>query len=218
MKQFFYKLGILIAMKRTSHIVPIVLFVIYCALFTILAFNPIDRPTWWVENATVWIIVGVIAVLYWRGVQFSNTAYVFMAILVYLHTIGGHYTFANVPFDLVTNFFGFERNHYDRVAHFTVGFYAFPIAEWILAKRVTTSRFVLLTYPICVLMSIAASYELIEWIYAISTNPEAGAAYLGSQGDIWDAQKDMLADTLGAFFATIFFFIQREKDINRLRK
>ena len=67
-------------------------------------------------------------------------------------------------------------------------------------------------------MAIAASYELIEWIYAISTNPEAGAAYLGSQGDIWDAQKDMLADTLGAFFATIFFFIQREKDINRLRK
>lgn len=204
-------------MKRKNHTIPIILFIIYIVLFTILAFNPIDRPTWFVENATVWIIVGTIAVLYWRGIRFSNTAYIFMAVLIYLHTIGGHYTFANVPFDWVTNFFGFERNNFDRIAHFTVGFYAFPIAEWILAKRATTSRFVLLTYPIFTLMAVAAGYELFEWFYAVTTNPSAGIAYLGSQGDIWDAQKDMLADTLGAIFATTIFFVIRKKDIKRLK-
>jgi putative membrane protein len=60
-----------------------------------------------------------------------------------------------------------------------------------------------------VIATIAMSYEIIEWIFAANAAPEAGAAYLGSQGDIWDAQRDMLADTLGAIIATTFFFWMR---------
>ena len=193
-------------LTRSSHRFPLVLLFIYIAEFLLLAINPIDRTTWFVENITVIIIVSVIGFLYYRGVQFSNTAYAMMAVLIVLHTIGGHYTFEKVPFDWVTNFFGFARNHFDRVAHFTVGFYAYPIAEWLLAKRIVRNRFVLFTYPVFVIATIAMSYELIEWIYAANSDPLAGAAYLGSQGDIWDAQKDMLADTLGALTATCFFF------------
>lgn len=201
-------------MKRTNHTFPLVLLSLYLVLFTVLAFNPIDRPTWWVENATVWIIVGVLAVLYGVGIRFSNTAYLLMSVLIFLHTIGGHYTFAKVPFDWITNFFGFERNHYDRIAHFSVGFYAFAIAEWIWEKRFVTNRFMLFTYPVFFIATIAMSYELVEWIYAAMANPEAGIAYLGSQGDIWDAQKDMLADTLGAIFATSLFLFLRGKKSN----
>lgn len=201
-------------MKRTNHTFPLVLLSLYLVLFTVLAFNPIDRPTWWVENATVWIIVGVLAVLYGIGIRFSNTAYLLMSVLIFLHTIGGHYTFAKVPFDWITNFFGFERNHYDRIAHFSVGFYAFAIAEWIWEKRLVTNRFMLFTYPVFFIATIAMSYELVEWIYAAMANPEAGIAYLGSQGDIWDAQKDMLADTLGAIFATSLFLFLRGKKSN----
>lgn len=201
-------------MKRTNHTFPLVLLSLYLVLFTVLAFNPIDRPTWWVENATVWIIVGVLAVLYGVGIRFSNTAYLLMSVLIFLHTIGGHYTFAKVPFDWITNFFGFERNHYDRIAHFSVGFYAFAIAEWIWEKRLVTNRFMLFTYPVFFIATIAMSYELVEWIYAAMANPEAGIAYLGSQGDIWDAQKDMLADTLGAIFATSLFLFLRGKKSN----
>lgn len=182
------------------------LLALYAILFTILAFNPVDRPTWLVENATVWIIVGVILVLYGLKIRFSNTAYALMFVLIYLHTIGGHWTFALVPFDYVTNFFDFSRNHFDRIAHFSVGFYAFAIAELLYVRKFVTNRFILFTYPVFVIATIAMSYELIEWIYAALAAPEAGAAYLGSQGDIWDAQKDMLADTLGAIFATSFFF------------
>lgn len=190
------------------------LLVIYLGLFTLLAINPIDRTTWFVENLTVWIILAVILALYFRGVRFSHVAYALMFVLIYLHTIGGHYTFALVPFDWVTDFFGFSRNHYDRIAHFSVGFYAFAIAEWLLEKRLVANKFLLFTYPVFLIATIAMSYELIEWIYAAMANPEAGIAYLGSQGDIWDAQKDMLADTLGAIVAVSLFFLLRKPKLS----
>ena len=130
-----------------------------------------------------------------------------MFVLIYLHTIGGHYTFALVPFDIVTDSFGFARNHYDRIAHFSVGFYAFAVAEWLYVKKMVSNKFLLFTYPVFVIATIAMSYELVEWIYAAkSTNVTDAMNYLGSQGDVWDAQKDMFADTLGALFATGTFF------------
>lgn len=196
--------------EKESGIFLKYLMICYALLFLVLAFNPLDRATWFVENLTVWIILAVILGLYWRGIRFSKIAYALMFVLVYLHTIGGHWTFALVPFDWITDFFGFSRNHFDRIAHFSVGFYAFAVAEWIWNKRLVGNKFLLFTYPIFVIATVAMSYEVIEWIYAASANPEAGAAYLGSQGDIWDAQKDMLADTLGAITAVILFFVIRK--------
>ena len=183
---------------------------IYAVLFAVLAVNPIDRKTWFVENLTVWIILAVILILYACKVRFSSAAYAFMFVLIYLHTIGGHYTFALVPFDRVTEYFGFARNHFDRIAHFSVGFYAFAVAEWLYLKKMVSNRFLLFTYPIFLIATIAMSYELVEWIYAARAPAADALNYLGSQGDIWDAQKDMLADTLGAIFATgVFFTIQK---------
>lgn len=188
---------------------------VYAVLFVVLAINPVDRTTWFAENLTVWIIIAVMLGLYWRGIRFSRLAYVLMFVLIYLHTIGGHWTFALVPFDFVTDFFGFERNHYDRMAHFSVGFYSFAIAEWLWSKRLVANKFLLFTYPVFVIATIAMSYELVEWIYAAQSNAADAMAYLGSQGDIWDAQKDMLADTLGALVATTFFFLVRKPKIEK---
>ena len=182
----------------------------YAVLFIILAIHPVDRATWFVENLTVWIILAVIILLYLNKIIFTKTAYALMFVLVYLHTIGGHWTFAMVPFDWITRLFHFSRNHFDRVAHFSVGFYAFAIAEWLWGKRLVRNRFLLFTYPVFCIATIAMTYELVEWIYADLSDPAAGAAYLGSQGDIWDAQKDMLADTLGALTAVIFYFLLRK--------
>lgn len=203
-------------LTRTSHKFPLILFGLYLALFTVCAFAPYDRQTWLVENETIWIIVGVLAILYWRGIRFSNTAYALMSVLIFLHTIGGHYTFERVPFDWFSDLFGFERNHYDRIAHFSVGFYAYAIAEWLYLKRLVANRFLLFTYPVFVIATIAMSYELVEWIYAAGYGGEQAANYLGSQGDIWDAQKDMLADTLGAIVGMIIFFAAT--GISRIRK
>ncbi|MBP9752032.1 MAG: DUF2238 domain-containing protein [Candidatus Moranbacteria bacterium] len=196
-----------------------VLLGIYAVLFAVLAFDPVDRSTWFAENLTVWIIIGILAGLYVAGVRFSGAAYIFASVLIYLHTIGGHWTFANVPFDWVTDLFGFERNHYDRMAHFTVGFYAFLVAEWLWEKRLVANRFLLFTYPIFVIATVAMTYELIEWWYAAgSTTAEAAQNYLGSQGDIWDAQKDMLSDTLGAIVAVSAFFFMRKPDFRGSEK
>lgn len=187
---------------------------IYVILCAVLAIHPYDRATWFAENLTVWIIVGTLGALWINHIRFSCMAYVLMSILIYLHTIGGHYTFALVPFDWVTDLFGFSRNHFDRIAHFSVGFYAFAIAEWLWNKKLVANRFLLFTYPVFVIATIAMSYELIEWIYAANADPAAGGAYLGSQGDIWDAQKDMMADTLGAICVmTLFFTIKLKKSV-----
>jgi putative membrane protein len=181
----------------------------YLVLFAVLAVRPYARDVWWTENLTIIPIVVLLTVLYVAKIRFSNTSYVLMSFLLYLHTIGGHYTFERVPFDFVTNLFGFERNHFDRLAHFTVGFYAYPIIELVLARGWATRRVLACLVGLFAIVSVAAFYEIFEWQYAIHSDPTAGIAVLGSQGDIWDAQKDMLADSLGAFLAILIYSLQQ---------
>ncbi len=190
---------------------PLVLLVLYIALFIWAAINPYDRATWWAENLPIMGIVISLAILYAKGVTFSPLSYILMSVLVYLHTIGGHYTFERVPFDWFTNFFGFERNHYDRIAHVTVGFYAYPIAELLYTRKLVNSKWVLFLFPLFTISFVAMGYELIEWWFAALEGGSAGANFLGSQGDIWDAQKDMLADALGAIAATVLFILHKYK-------
>jgi len=193
------------------------LLTLYGLVFSVCAISPYDRAVWWAENIPVLVIV-LLLVLISRGFQFSNTSYVLMTVFIVLHTIGGHYTFERVPFDMVTEFFGFERNHYDRVAHFSVGFYAYPIAEVLMIKRLAHSRWIIALFPVFAIATVAAVYEIFEWQYALNSDPAAGIAVLGSQGDIWDAQKDILADTLGAMLTMVLFFIQHQGELRTLRK
>jgi putative membrane protein len=197
--------------SRTPHI----LFALYLVLFTALAVKPYSRAVWWAENLPIVLIVAGLALTFTKH-RFSNTAYLMMSCLIYLHTIGGHFTFERVPFGLVTDLFGFERNHYDRIAHFSVGFYAYPVAELLLTKRWVSSRLVLFLFPVFTIFAVAAIYEIIEWLYAVLSDPEAGSAFLGSQGDIWDAQKDMLADGLGSLLAVALFWRLRRREMAAL--
>jgi putative membrane protein len=196
--------------------VPAVLLAIYLVMFAALGVAPYDRAVWIAENLPIMAIVLLLVTTY-RRFRFSDGAYLLMACLVFLHTIGGHFTFERVPFDWVTDLFGFQRNHYDRMAHFTVGFYAFPCAELLLRRKLVSSRWVLLLFPIFFIVTVAAGYELFEWQYAVHAYPTAGIAVLGSQGDIWDAQKDMLADTLGALFATGLFTVVYRRSLAVLK-
>ena len=125
-----------------------VLLAAYLVLAVWLAIAPYDRLTWLIENATIWILVAIIVSLWRGGIVFSRTAYALMFILIYLHTIGGHYTFALVPFGWVTETFGFARNHFDRLAHVSVGFYAYAIAELLWTRRLVNHRWLLFSYPV----------------------------------------------------------------------
>ncbi len=202
--------------ERRSWTLPLCLLALYLIVFSVCAISPYDRDVWWAENIPAMLVV---AALVWISLnyRFSNTSYVLMSVFIILHTIGGHYTFERVPFDLVTNTFGFERDHYDRLAHFSVGFYAYPVAEVLMRKRLVRTRWIVSLFPIFAIVTVAGVYEIIEWQYAISANPQAGVAVLGSQGDIWDAQKDILADTLGAITAMLLFFSQHRSELATLR-
>jgi len=193
---------------NNDSFLPKILFLGYVVLFIICSISPYSREVWLAENLPILIIAGFLFFLYWRGIRFSNTSYVLMFVLIYLHTIGGHYTFERVPFDWFNDLFGFERNMYDRIAHFSVGFYAYPLAEYIKAKKLVNTDWLIYLIPLFFIISVAATYEIIEWWYAVVAGGEAGMDFLGSQGDIWDAQKDMLMDTLGAITALFLFFIK----------
>ncbi len=198
-------------MPNSRDQIPKLLLAGYLLLFIWAAINPYDRAVWWAENIPIVAIVVTLVVLYIRGVRFSPLAYVLMSVLPYWHTVGGHYTFERVPFGWFNHAFGFKRNMYDRVGHFSVGFYAFGIAEY-LTSRKGISKPLACLFGLFAIGFVAMSYELFEWIYAVyGGNAQAGADFLGSQGDIWDAQKDMLMDTLGAITSILLFVAVRRQ-------
>ncbi len=189
---------------------PTALAAVFAVFFVVLGIEPVSRQVWIAEVTPVIAVFGLL-VLTWKRFLFSRTAYGLMAFWLFWHTIGGHYTFANVPFGFVTDLLGADRNHFDRIGHFSVGFYAFPILE-ILERKYGLPRLFSALFALFTIMSIAAGYEIIEWWYAAAEGGSAGVEFLGSQGDIWDAQKDMLADTLGAVFAIVWYLTANRRN------
>ncbi|NLF93025.1 MAG: DUF2238 domain-containing protein [Oligosphaeraceae bacterium] len=177
---------------------PFVLLGLYILEAVVLGIAPVDRTIWWAENLTAWIPIAAICLLYWRKIRFSDTAYLLMWLFFTLHTIGGHYTFAQVPMQTVTDLCAFQRNHYDRICHFLVGVFAYPAMEYFERNDLVRGRPLMFTLTVLGVFGFAAIFEVIEWIFAVVADPQAGTLFLGSQGDVWDAQKDMLADGLGA--------------------
>jgi len=186
---------------------PHALAVVFILFFALLGIDPVSRDVWVAEVIPVVIVYAVLVVTF-NDFRFSNLAYSLMAVWLFWHTVGGHYTFAHVPFGWVTNLFGFERNHFDRIGHFSVGFYAYPLAELVTRKRWCGPVLASLL-GVFFIMSVAAGYEIVEWWFAVVVGGGAGIEFLGVQGDVWDAQKDMLADTVGALLVIALFWLVR---------
>jgi len=167
------------------------------------AINPLFPHDWLLENYLVFISVPLI-LLSARYFKLSDTSYGLITLFMILHVIGSHYTYAEVPFgDTLQVWFGATRNMYDRLVHFSFGFLlAYPIHEMFL-KIAHAKGFWSYFLPIDLTLSFSALYEIIEWISVQVVNPEAGIAFLGSQGDVWDAQKDMGLAGLGALIAML---------------
>lgn len=196
--------------SQSSHIVPLFLAILITVIAVWSGLNPTDRAVWYAETLPIFAVFGLLVLTYPKF-QFSGLAYFLMSLWMILHLIGAKYTFANVPFDWANQYLGFlgeDRNHFDRIAHYIIGFYSFPMAEWLLRKR-KCGVGVAFFFSLFFIMAVAAAYEIIEWQYAVIEGGSAGIEFLGSQGDIWDAQKDMLADTLGALTALVIFLIAR---------
>jgi putative membrane protein len=203
-----------------------VLGVLFAALWIPLAIAPSHRDDWLLENALLVVGVAVLALSY-KALPLSKISYTAIFVFLCLHTIGAHYTYSEVPYDAaiqaltghtLADTFGWQRNHFDRVVHFSYGLLlAYPIREMFL--RVANVRgFWGYFLPLDLTMSTSMLYELIEWLAATAFGGDLGVAYLGSQGDIWDAQKDMALATLGAVIsmcATAAVNIHLQRDFAR---
>lgn len=209
-------------MSKISTHWPKIMLVIYLAAFAYFAYKPLYLPIWYTENAIAVFTVVALLICYFKGIRFSNLSYTLMTIALCCQTIGGHYCFGDVPFDFVTKLFGFERNNFDRLGHFMVGFFAFPIMEYFESRDLIRNRRLNAFLVVMAIFGVAGIFEIIEWLYAdisVMINPgnRAGGAFLGSQGDVWDAQKDMLCDGLGAIFTAIIYAVRyRKKDVSKV--
>ena len=157
---------------------------------------------WILENTLVIIFLVFLTITY-RYYQFSDLSYLLICIYLCLHVYGSKYTYAENPFGYwLQDRFGSARNPYDRIVHFSFGFLlAYPMRE-VFLNWLKFPVWVSWALPIEITLSVSGMYELIEWAVADVFFPAQGADYLGSQGDIWDAQKDMFLATLGAILAT----------------
>ncbi len=161
-----------------------------------------DIANWLLENLLVILFLGFMLITY-KKYQFSDLSLLLMCLFLCLHVYGSKHTYAENPFGFwLQDQFDWQRNHYDRIVHFGFGFLlAYPVRE-VLLKWFKFPRWVSWLLPIELTLSIGAFYELVEWGVADIFFPEQGDAYLGTQGDIWDAQKDIFLAFLGAIIAT----------------
>lgn len=182
---------------------------LFAVVWIALAIKPWYRADWALENL---LLIPAALVLFWgyRHRLFSRLSFTLICVFLCLHEIGAHHTYAKVPYDewwraltggSFNDLFGWKRNHFDRLVHFLYGFLlAYPIRELFL-RVVQVRGFWGYFLPLDLTLSSSAFFELVEWLVALVVGGDAGNAYLGTQGDIWDAQKDMVLAAAGAFIA-----------------
>lgn len=198
-------------MKKTYLRYRGILLLIYLLLWGVLAISPFDRKDWLLENVLVLLLgLGMLAI--YKHFLFSRVSYTLIFLFLCLHSVGAHYTYSEVPYDawwqsLTGHSFnammGWQRNNFDRLVHFSYGLLlAYPIREVFL--RVADVRgFWGYFLPLDFMLATSALYELVEWGAAEWFGGDLGVAYLGTQGDVWDAQKDMAVAALGALVAML---------------
>jgi len=195
----------------------------YLVLFVALGIHPADRQDWLLES-TLPVLFLLVAFATHRRLLFSRLSYTLIFIFLCLHTIGAHYTYSEVPYDQwfkaltgssLNELMGWERNNFDRLVHFCYGLLlAYPIRE-VFLRVVDVRGFWGYFLPLDVTMSTSMIYELIEWAAAVGFGGDLGVNFLGTQGDVWDAQRDMALASLGALTsmsltAAINVFLQRD--------
>lgn len=209
----------------STRAVPAALLVAYGLIWGALSIAPKHRADWWLENVLVFV---AIPLLVWASsrLRLRNRSYVALFVFFVFHAVGSHYTYSEVPIDAWCEAwlgfspgaaFGFERNHYDRLVHFLYGFLAIPAALDIVDARAPTTRLWRWLLAVGFITSHSLLYELIEWGAAVVFGGDLRMAFLGTQGDVWDAQKDMALALLGSVIAATALSFQRAEWEARLR-
>ena len=188
---------------------PAALLAAFAALWIALAIAPWYRQDWLLENVIVLVAVPMLVWNY-RRLRLSNFAYTCLFVFLVLHEVGAHYTYSEVPWREWLPSLGAGtpathpgRNHYDRFVHFSYGLLVLPAVWELIEARMSPQGIWRWLMPVFFVMSHSVIYEMIEWVAAVLFGGDLGVAYLGTQGDEWDAQKDMALATAGAVLGTI---------------
>lgn len=173
-----------------------ILYFLYIVIWIITAIHPRYPDDWLLENVLPLLFFPTLLWLDYRF-HFSLTSMVLLLIFGALHAVGAHYTYAEVPFfEPLKTLFGFERNDYDRIVHFLFGLLLFhPLFE--IIRNYATHAKAAIFFTFTLIVAISDLYEILEWAATMIFHPELGIAFLGTQGDVWDGQKDMLAAVVG---------------------
>ncbi|MFO0706337.1 MAG: DUF2238 domain-containing protein [Nitrospira sp.] len=181
----------------------------YVGLSVWLAQSPAD-PQFWLIASVLPALFVVLLIATYRLMPLSHASYALITAFLTLHTIGVHYTYAEVPVGVwLDQVLHLGRNHFDRIVHFSFGFLlAYPMEE-LFRLSASISGWVVYYLPVMTVLGLSGLWEIIESWVATAVHPEQGIAYLGSQGDIWDAQKDMAAALYGAMLCVTILLVVR---------
>ncbi len=170
-------------------------------LWVVTAIAPFNRHDWLLENLLVFIY-GAILIATYRRFAFSNLSYALFGVFLSLHLVGAHYTYSETPLGFwLQDALDLSRNHYDRIVHFSFGLLiAYPFRE-LLLRAAGVHRAWSYLLVVTVVLGFSGFYEALEGIVAMIVSPELGSAYLGTQGDEWDAQKDTALACAGSIIA-----------------
>ncbi|WP_160157580.1 DUF2238 domain-containing protein [Geobacillus sp. TFV-3] len=193
------------------------LLLIVAAVFVWSAIHPTSYAVWALEVAPALVGLVIVMALY-RRFRLTTMSYVIIAMLAVLMLIGGHYIYSKVPFfNWIKDAFHFERNHYDRFGHFLKGTFAIVLREIVLRKTPLSRGPWLFTIVTSMSLAIAALYEIIEWLVSIiSKGRKASKDFLGTQGDIWDTQWDMVCTLIGTIIALLLLSRWHNRQLARL--
>ena len=194
---------------------PVCLLAFYAVFWAVMAVSPHDRFAWFLENLLVFLGIGWLIWAY-RKRPLSNASYVLITLFFCLHTIGSHYTYSETPIGYwISSLLGIERNHYDRIVHFSFGLLlCYPLHEYITRQAQPRGDWSL-AFAVLFVASASLAYELIEWIVAVVVDKDAALAFLGTQGDVFDAHKDSALAVLGAIIAAAIARSVRKKRRSR---
>jgi len=195
-----------------------ILLILFIFVLVWSGIQPKESFTWLLEVFPA--IIGAAVLIYTRN-TFPFTPLVYTCIFIHacILCVGGHYTYAEVPaFDWLKELLHQSRNNYDKVGHFAQGFVpALIIRELFVRKAVVEKKSWLAFIVVCICMAISAAYELLEWFVSLFSG-EAGDAFLGTQGYVWDTQSDMLYAALGAITALILLSGKQNSQIKNIAK
>ncbi len=187
-------------------------------LLALSAYHPYEMGTWWMEVFPIGVAVPILAATYRR---FPLTPLVYTLIFVHacILMLGGHYTYARVPLGFwMQDLFHFSRNHYDRIGHLAQGFIPALIAREILLRRTPLRPGGWLFFIVCsICLAVSACYEFVEWWTAL-VGGNAATEFLGTQGDVWDTQWDMLMALIGAILGLLTLSRLHDRQLSDLRQ